>query len=197
VLEKPNTQEMMDFLELLGNVASKALEIRNLHMTTEENIRQLDSKSYTAVAFYNVLKKLVSCKERIELFSFLLSFFIESSQAERVKLVVYDPRACKYFLIGESLGGIAAQCFDPLTDTMERISGNGEGEIDESQLAIIGFKFKDMPKCKAYPLWIGDKLEGFVALHNIAYNNEISDYPVVFEMLCQLAARELHFRLTC
>jgi hypothetical protein len=139
----------------------------------------------------------MSYSERIELLSFLLSFFDESSRAERVKLVVYNSRECKYFLVGESLGGIAAHCFDPLTETMERITGNGEGEIDESGLSSLGFEFSDMPKCKVYPLWVEDKLEGFVAMHNITCDTEIPDYSFVLKIFCQIAARELHFRLTC
>jgi hypothetical protein len=195
VVEKPIAQEMLNFMELFGNVASKALEIRHLHKTVEENLRQLNSKSYTVASFYNVFQKLISCKDRIELFSFLLSFFNESSQAERVKLVVYVPRESKYFLIGESFCGIAAQCFDPLTEVMERIPGNGEGEINESELSLLGFVFKDMPKCKVYPLWVGDYLEGFAAMHNITCDSEIPDYPVVYRIFCQIAARELYYRL--
>jgi hypothetical protein len=195
ILEKP-TQEKLDFMELLGNVASKSLEIRHLRITTEQRTKQLDSRSYTVAAFYNIFQKLVSYNERLDLLVFLLGFFSESSQADRVKLVVYDTKGSKYFLVGESLRGIVAQCFDPLTEVMERISGNGEGEIDEIGLGFLGFKFKDMTNCKAYPLWVEDKLEGFVAMHNIKCDAEIPDYPVVFKTFCQLAARELHFRLT-
>jgi hypothetical protein len=43
VLEKHNAQEMFNFMELLGNVASKALEIRRLHMATDKNVRLLNS----------------------------------------------------------------------------------------------------------------------------------------------------------
>ena len=197
VMEKPNAQEIINFMELLGNVASKSLEIRRLHMATDENTKRLNLKSYTVAAFYNFLQKLLSCGERIELLSFLLSFFNETSRAERVKLVVYDARECKYCLIGECFSGIAAQCFDPLSEVMERVSGNGEGEIDEVGLALLGFEFKDMPKCRVYPLWVEDKLEGFVAMHNISCEKETPDYSVVFKMFCQIAARELYFRLTC
>ena len=195
ILEEPNAQEMLNFMELIGNVASKALVIRHLHTAAEESARQLNLRSYTVAAFYNVLKKLVSYKERIELLSFLLSFFNETSQAERVKLVVYDSRESKYFLVGESFSGITAQCFDPLTDVIERIPGDEEGEIDESRLASLGFKFKDIPECKVYPLWVENELEGFVAMYNIKCDAEIPDYPVVFRTFCQIAARELHYRL--
>ena len=126
---------------------------------------------------------------------FLLGFFNESSHAERVKLVVYDPRERKYVLMGESYSGIAAQCFDPLTEVVERISGNGEGEIDECELANLGFVFKNMSKCKVYPMWIENKLEGFIAMCNINCDAEFPDYPVVFRIFCQIAARELYFRL--
>lgn len=195
ILEESSAQEMLNFMELIGNVASKALVIRHLNMTAEESTRQLNLRSYTVAAFYNVLKKLVSYKERIELLSYLLSFFNETSQAERVKLVVYDSRESKYFLVGESYCGIAAQCFDPLTEAMERISGDEEGEIDESRLATLGFKFKDIPECMVYPLWVENELEGFVAMYNIKCDAEIPDYPVVFRTFCQIAARELRYRL--
>ena len=197
VLEKPNSQEIVNFMELLGNVASKALEIRRLHVATNEKAKQLDLKSYTVAAFYNFFQKLLSCGERTEFLSFLLSFFNETSQAEKVKLVVYDTRDRKYCLIGECLNGIAAQCFEPLTAAMERISGDGAGEIDEVGLALLGFEFKDMPKCQVYPLWIGDTLEGFVAMYKISHETAIPDYSLVFKMLCQVAARELCFRLSC
>ena len=196
IFEKPNAQEIVDFMELLGNVASKALEIRRLHVVTDENVKMLNAKSYTVAAFFNFFKKLLSCEERIELLSFLLSFFNETSQAERVKFVVYDSRERKYYLVGESYGGIAAQCFDPLTEAMEMISGDREVEIDESALAKIGFKFNDMPQCKVFPLWVEDKLEGFVAMDKIKWETKTPDYSVVFRIFCQIAARELYFRLT-
>jgi hypothetical protein len=195
VWEKHSANEVLNFMELLGNVASKALEMRELRITTEERAKQLDSRSYTIAAFHKVLKELVSYNDRIELFSFFLSFFSELSQAERVKLVVYDSRESKYFLVGESYSGISAQCFDPLTESIKRISGNREGEMNEHGLKLLGFKFTDMPKCKAYPLWVEDKLEGFVAMHNIKCDAEIYDYQIVFMTFCQIVARELHFRL--
>ena len=193
ILENP-TQEKLNFMELLGNVASKALEIMYLYDTMEQNSKQLASKSYTVAAFYNVFQKLISQTERIDFLAFFLGFFNETSLAERIKLVVYDTRESKYFLVGESFNGIMAQCFDPLTETMERITGNGEGEIDEFGLEFLGFKFKDTPVCKAYPLWIGNKLEGFVAMYNMSHETEIHDYPVVFRTFCQIAAREFYFR---
>ena len=194
VLDKP-AQEKLNFMELLGNVASKALEIIHLRVASEERTKQLDVRYYTVAAFYTIFQKLISYNDRHELLAFLLGFFSESSQADRVKLVVYDSKAGKYFLVGESVDGIAAQCFDPLSENMERISGNGEGEVDEYMLRIWGFKFNDMPKCKVYPFWVEDKLEGFVAMRNIKCNVEIPDFPVVFRMFCQIAAREIHFRL--
>jgi len=195
VWEKTNAQEVLNFMGLLGSIASKALELRLLHMATEERVKQLDSRAYSVAAFHNIFEKLISHNEKIDLLAFLLGFFSETSQADRVKLVVYDTKECKYFLVGESLGGIMAQSFDPLTDKLDRISGNKEGEIDEFGLKILGFEFKDMPKCKVYPFWVEDKLEGFVAMHNIKCDTEISDYPVVFNTVCQIAARELHFIL--
>ena len=196
VWEKPNAQEVLNFMELLGNIASKALEIRHLNVAVEENTKQLDSSAYTVAAFYNVLQELTSYNDRLELLSFLSGFFSEFSQAERVKLVVYDIRERKYFLVGESICGITAQCFDPLTEPMERIQGSGEAELNESGLELLGFKFKDMPKCEVYPLWVEKKLEGFVALHNIKCDAEISDYPIVFRTFCQIVARELYYKFT-
>ena len=196
VLEKTNAKEMLDFMELIGNVASKALEISHLNKSAEKNLRQLTMRSYTVAAFYNVLKRLVSFQERIELLSFLLSFFSETSQAEKIKLVVYDHKECKYFLVGESANEITTQCFIPISEVMDRISGDKEEEeIDESGLADLGFAFEDIPECKVYPFWVEGKIEGFAAMYNIACDVEIPDYHVVFMTFCQIAARELHFRL--
>ena len=196
VLERINAQEVLNFMELLGSIASKALQIRHLHMATEERIKRIDSSSYSIAALHSVFEKLVSHNERFDLLAFLLGFFSETSQADLVKLVVYDPKEGRYYLVGESFSGIMAQGFDPLTEVMDRKSGNKEGEINEAGLQLLGFKFKDMPKCKAYPFWVDDKLEGFVAMQNIKCDDEINDYPAVFSTVCQIAARELFFKFT-
>ncbi|MCL2767675.1 MAG: hypothetical protein FWE49_02985 [Synergistaceae bacterium] len=195
--EKYNSREILNFMELLGNIASKALEIRHLRISADERIKQLDSRSYTVAALHNVLQKLISYNEKIDLITFLLGFFSETSQADKVKLVIYNAKESKYFLVGESFGSIMAQCFDPLSETTDRKSGDSEIETDESALKLWGFKpFNDMPKSKIYPLWVENKLEGFVAIHNIKCDTQIHNYPVVFSTVCQIAARELYYKHT-
>lgn len=194
--DEPCNKEMLNFMELLGNVSSKALEINELQRESKMQMKQLDSRSFTVAAFHNVLDKLVSYSDRLDLLSFIVGLFSESSNADRVKLVVYDSRERKYFLVGEAFGGIIAQCFDPLTDIEERIKSKETGELDKAGLAELGFTFDDLPQCIAYPFWVEGQLEGFVAMSDIKCDTEMPDYPVVFRTFSQTAGRELFYRFS-
>lgn len=191
------TEGMLNFLELLGNVLSKAFVMRELQNESLKRDDLLSSCSYAIAALHNALEKLTSKSTRIDALAYMLGMFSEFSQASMVKLVVYDNVVCRYELVGEVFGGIAAQCFEHMSGEIARIKGNGSRNMTSAEVVEMGFsEFADIANLSVYPFWVENELEGFVVLKDVRPDAELMDYPVVFQAFALIAGRELKYRLT-
>ena len=95
--------QTMNFLELLGNLAVRAVAINNLRSKSHENEVSISTRDFTVLSLSNVLKILREAENKDKFFSLLLDIFKEQSRMEAYLLSSSkDSEAYKYsFSIGD------------------------------------------------------------------------------------------------
>ena len=170
----PNDQTL-NFLELLGNLAVRAIAINNLRQKSRQNEANMSSGEFSILSLANVLKVLRGADSREKFISLLVDIFIEQGRMNECIFAAWDKARKGYAIAEHRTGNIKAN-----NSTLLPSSGNSAGEkIRESYYdlskekaesvfkswGLAGCPWEEISKLKfIFPICDDDSLEGFVAL---------------------------------
>ena len=86
-------EEALNFMELLGNVASKALSMSAMREEKERNMQELSRRAFLLNALHEAALKFLEQTSKEELLLQILDIFSEMTQAPRAVLVAWQPHA--------------------------------------------------------------------------------------------------------
>ena len=93
----PDSQTM-NFLELLGNLAVRAVAINNLRKQSVQSKIDISSEEFTVLSLSNVLKILKGAESRGRFLSLLIDIFMEQCRMKNCLLAIWDKSRSGYTL---------------------------------------------------------------------------------------------------
>lgn len=171
--DKLPDEEAFNFMELLANVASKALSLGGLNEERESHIAELSRRTFMLSALHGAALSFMEQTSREELLLRVLDIFSEMAQAPRSLIVVWQPSAGGYIHFASRKNGriekngafagfplILAEDSRPESRSLEEMADifrtGGAPDLAE----VEGLDSMD----RIYPLWDGEKLTAFIAL---------------------------------
>ena len=166
--DKMPAEETLDFLELISNLASRALAINSLRTESTNVNSRISSSKYTFHALSETLDALRSRKSREDLFSMTADIFTEMAKVEECLLVAWDNKLGGYVPLDYRKGGIKTP-FDSSVLPSDIVSSETENRVFD--LAIR--EFSKLLKCPwpemaamklVFPIWDSGRMDGFIAV---------------------------------
>ncbi len=171
--DTPPGEETLNFMELLCNVASKALSISAMREEKERDVRELSKRTFLLNVLHETALKFLEQNSKEDLLMQVLDIFSEMSQAGESLLVAWQPNAGGYVIFASKRDGIVQRTGRP--------AGFPIGILEEDRPASFSreegrrlFAFMEVPFLSAleemetmkriFPLWDGDRLAAFVAV---------------------------------
>ena len=105
-------KETMNFLELLGNLAVRAVAINNLRVQSKQAEASMSAGEFTVLSLSNVLKVLKGAEDRAKFFSLLTDIFMEQCRMNSCILATWNKSRSGYTLSEQRRGHIKAEA-DP------------------------------------------------------------------------------------
>ena len=168
--------EMLHFLELLGNLASRALAINSLRSKNTLAASQASSRDFTILSLSSVLKALRDEGDRSRFLALAADVFLEMGQMSECLLSVWDGEHGGYALAEHRSGGVR-DCSDHTVLRASRrceVSRSLQPLYDLKQTPaaeLLGSWGLDAASWKELehmqylvPIHDGKSIEGFVAL---------------------------------
>jgi hypothetical protein len=172
--ERP-VEETLNFMELVGKLAQRALSICRLHMESGERRQKLSSKSFTIFSLAQAMIALSEQKDRQSFFLLASDIFREVSEAAECFLVVWDKGKGGYVPAAYRKVDLPAP-FESLLLPVPPVRVERKEQkffFDLKKTApdkadISGLMTLPWPEMSAmryvFPLWNEDRLVGFMAL---------------------------------
>ena len=105
-------KETMNFLELLGNLAVRAVAINNLRVQSKQAEASMSAGEFTVLSLSNVLKVLKGAEDRAKFFSLLTDIFMEQCRMNSCILATWNKSRSGYTLSEQRRGHIKVEA-DP------------------------------------------------------------------------------------
>lgn len=106
--DKLPDEQTMNFLELLGNLAVRAIAINNLRAQSIQAEANISSGEFTVLSLSNVLKILRGAENKERFFSLLVDIFMEQSRMNNCILASWNPSRKGYIINEHRTGHIKA-----------------------------------------------------------------------------------------
>ena len=191
-------KEDLNFLELLGNVASKALSISCLHEERDAALKELSEQAYALQALHQATLQLMEQPDIHHLCKAILDMFCEISRSRQGLLMLWDMEEQSYTFRGIYCHG---KIKTPTRSIKLPFFSMDKGSMPSSfslEMARSYFHYLKVPALLNFPEIIGaqwviplihkkTKLLGFVALWEKEEGNE-SVHISLFETLGQTAS---------
>ena len=110
--DKLPDEQTMNFLELLGNLAVRAISINNLRLQSRQTEANISTGEFTVLSLSNVLKVLRGAESKEKFFSLLVDIFMEQSRMQNCLLATWN-KARKGYTISEHRTGHFKANLDP------------------------------------------------------------------------------------
>ena len=104
--------QMLNFMELLGNLAVRAVAINNLRTQTQKAATYVSSSEFTVLSISNVLKILKSTEDRGRFLSMLADILMEQCRMQNCILAVWDGARQGYAIAEKRVGQVRSN-LDP------------------------------------------------------------------------------------
>ncbi len=194
--ETPPGEEALNFMELLGNVASKALSIAAMREEKEQNMQELSRRAFLLNALYEAGLKFLEQTSKEELLLQILDIFSEMTQAPRALLVAWQPHAGGYVVFASKERGILQRTGRPAGFPIGILEGERPGSFSMEEGRRL-FAFMEVPFLASldgmeamksiFPLWDGERLVAFVAVSESLPGTAIMDMATL-EILARTAS---------
>ena len=173
--DKLPDDQTLNFLELLGNLAVRAIAINNLRQKSRQNEANVSSGEFSILTLSNVLKVLRGADSKEKFISLLLDIFVEQGRMKECILATWDKARKGYAIVEHRTGNIKADT-STLLPSSGALSG---GKVSESYYdlskenadsifkswGLAGCPVEEISKMKfIFPICNDNLLVGFVAL---------------------------------
>lgn len=125
--EKPDDQTM-NFLELLGNLAVRAIAINNLRVQSMQVEANISAGEFTVLSLSNVLKVLKTAEDKERFFSLLVDVFMEQCRMKNCILASWNKARNGYTISQQRRGHIKAEVDPTLLPSPEPVSSRSISE---------------------------------------------------------------------
>ena len=168
--------EMLNFLELLGNLAARAIAINSLRLKNTQAASQASSGDFTILSLSSVLGALRNETDRGRFLSLVADVFLELGQMSECILSVWVEELKVYALVESRAGGAKALPNRALLPSLRRgdASRAHQPVFDLRQTsadAVFGSwgleacPWKELAAMQyLVPIYDGNQVEGFIAL---------------------------------
>ena len=194
--EKIPGEEAFNFMELLGNVASKALSIGSLREERERNISELTRRAFLLNALHEAALNFMEQTSKEDLLLQILDIFTEMAQAPRSLLVVWQPAAGGYVHFASRKEGLLEKKGTFAGFPVGLLEGERQGSFSLEESKRL-FAFMEVPALSSvegldemdriFPLWDGDRMTAFVAVSAPLAGTATMDLPTL-EILARTAS---------
>ena len=173
--DKLPDEQALNFLELLGNLAVRAVAINNLRQKSRQSEANMSSGEFTVLSLSNVLKVLRGAENKEKFISLLVDIFVEQGRMNECILATWNKARNGYSIVEHITGHVKAN-----DSTLLPSSGALAGEkIRESYYdlskenaeaifkswGLAGCPWKEISKMKfIFPICNDNSLVGFIAL---------------------------------
>lgn len=169
-------EQMMNFLELLGNLAVRAIAINNLRTQNRMASSYISTGEFTVLSLSNVLKILKSAKDKTRFLSLLVDIFTEQCRMSDCLLATWDGKRKGYFLAEKRVGEYKTDVNPMLLPSSKPVPAENVSEIfydlkkDKADnifksWGLAGCPWEDMKKMNyLFPICDDNTLVGMIAL---------------------------------
>lgn len=201
-------EQTMNFLELLGSLAVRAIAINNLRVQSMRAEANISTGEFTVLSLSNVLKVLRGAEDKARFFSLLVDIFMEQSRMPNCVLASWNAPRKGYTLTEQRKGHIRADADPTLLPSPEgrvlaaKISGNiydlAEKTPDEifRSWGLAGCPWKNVLKEGGaryiFPVCDDNSLAGIIALGAGSDGRNMLDRSQLasLQLIAQFAAYE-------
>ena len=139
-------KETMNFIELLGNLAVRAIAINNLRTQSRQAEASISAGEFTVLSLSNVLKVLRGAEDRTKFFSLLVDIFMEQCRMNSCILAVWNKSRSGYTLAEQRRGHIKA-------DTDPTLLPSNEGAVKASNVSESYYDLGAMTPDNVFKSW--------------------------------------------
>ena len=205
--ELPDDQTM-NFLELLGNLAVRAIAINNLRAQSRQAEASISAGDFTVLSLSNVLKVLRGAEDKGRFFSLLVDIFMEQCRMQNCILASWNKSRKGYTISGQRRGHIKAEADPTLLPSPEgpvKSASVSESHYDLAEMSpdsifkswgLAGCPWKDALKESSakyiFPICDNDSLVGIIALGSGTEGRSALDRSQLasLQLIAQFAAYE-------
>ena len=206
--DKLPDKETMNFIELLGNLAVRAIAINNLRTQSRQAEASISAGEFTVLSLSNVLKVLRGAEDRSKFFSLLVDIFMEQCRMNSCILATWSNSRKGYALSEQRRGHIKAEAETTLLPSPEgpvKSANVGEAYYDLGAMSpdsvfrswgLAGCPWKNALKESSakyiFPVCDDNSLVGIIALGSGTEGRNALDRSQLasLQLIAQFAAYE-------
>ena len=143
--ELPDDQTM-NFLELLGNLAVRAVAINNLRAQSRQAEATISTGEFTVLSLSNVLKVLRGAEDKSKFFSLLVDIFMEQCRMQNCILASWNNSRKGYTLSEQRRGHIKAEA-DPT------LLPSPEGPVKSANVSELHYDLAEKSPDAVFKSW--------------------------------------------
>ncbi|MCL2009626.1 MAG: hypothetical protein FWG71_03655 [Synergistaceae bacterium] len=161
-------KETLSFLELIGNLASRALAISSLRSESEGGKGEISSGKYTILTLSKALNALKSRKNRHDLLSMTADIVTEMTKVRECLLVAWNKELGGYVPFDYRKDDIKTSCDSSLL-RLDRVRSEAETQFfDFPSREFSELLYCPWPEMSAmklvFPIWDRGRMDGFIAV---------------------------------
>ena len=166
--DKNPEKETLDFLELIGNLASRAMAISTLRTESTREKNEVSSGKYTILTLSEALNALKTRKNRLDLLAMSVDIFTEVTQFDECLLVVWNNEFHGYAPIDYRKGSIKVPCESTALPS-DKAQSKAETQVFDLTMPefsrLLNCPWPEMAAMKlAFPIWDRGFMDGFIAV---------------------------------
>ncbi|MDI9370111.1 MAG: hypothetical protein GX181_07700 [Synergistaceae bacterium] len=192
-------EEELNFIELLGNVASKALSLAAMREENEQNLKIISRRVFLLNALYEAGLKFLEQTTKEALLLRILDVFAELAHSSRTILVAWQPHAGGYVLFASKEEGVVQRTGRPIGFPAGEMQGRRPEsfpvEDAERMFGLMEASGLALPEIldgmeRVYPLWEEEKLAAFIVVSAPLEGTAVMDVDTL-EILARSASSAL------
>jgi len=193
--DKMPEEETLDFMELVSNLASRALTINKLKIESMNEHDRISSGEYTILSLSKALNALKSQNNRRDLLLMAVDIFTEMTKEKECFLVAWNSELGGYAPLDYHKNYLKAS-FESSVLPSDKVSYDAETPVFDLAARefyeLIKYPWPEMAAMKlAFPFWNSGYMEAFIAISSDFSTLKQGDMLSALKTVAQLTALAL------